>query len=264
LTATGTSGTAHSVTLSGLTVNTRHCYRVTSADTAGNSTTLPAAASAPASYVPTVAPITQTTLAAFSTSVGSHVSDTSGGEVLSAVALGSEFIGTTTPTGFTGAALVSRGGSRLYTSTYASGRRFASAATMGVGQTLGWGSIASGSTAITASFVTDTVGALPARVNDSAANDGRTAIPGTGTSAKHEYRVGWPAGSAAFFIDGTQVAMSAFSTGLSLRVIASDLTTTAPVLTLDWVRVAPVCRVDHLHLRCHRRRRYGRVGRAGP
>jgi hypothetical protein len=101
------------------------------------------------------------------------------------------------------------------------------------------GSIASGSTAITASFVTDAAGALSARVNDGAANNSTIAIPGTWTGAKHEYRIDWPAGNAVFFIDGTQVATSAFSTGLSLRVIASDPTTTAPVLTLDWVRVAP-------------------------
>ena len=48
-----------------------------------------------------------------------------------------------------------------------------------------------------------------------------------------------PAETRSFFIDGTQVATSAFFTNVSLRVIASDPTTAAPVLVVDWLRVAP-------------------------
>ena len=250
-TKTGTAGTSHSVALTGLTPNTRYYYRVTSADASGNSATSPASPAAPASYLPTVAPIAQTTVADFSGGSGGYVSDTSGGEVLGTLTVGSEFGGTTTPTGFTTAALVSGGattysggqaslsGSRLYTTTYASGRSFASAATLGVNQTIGWGSIASGSTAVTASFQTSSTGALSARVNDGFLNNRTISIGGSWTGAEHEYRVDWSSGSAVFFIDGTQVATSAFSTGLSLRVIASDPTTAAPVLAVDWTRVAP-------------------------
>lgn len=250
-TATGVAGTGHSVNLTGLTVNTRYYYRVTSVDAAGNSTTSPATGSAPASYLPTVTPLVSTTVADFSTGTGAYVSDTNGGEVLGVPTVGAEFTGTTTPTGFTSAALVTGGattysggqaslsGSRLYTGTYAAGRSFASAATLGAGHSLGWGSIASGSTAITASFVVDAAGALSARVNDGGANNRTIAIAGTWTGAKHEYHIDWASGNAVFFIDGTQVATSAFSTGVSLRVIASDPTTVAPVLTVDWTRVAP-------------------------
>jgi len=145
----------------------------------------------------------------------------------------------------------------------ASGRSFASAATMGVGQTLGWGSIASGSTAITASFVTDAAGALSARVNDAAANNGTIAIPGTWTGAKHEYRIDWPAGNAVFFIDGTggHVSVLDWPVPAGDRVRPhDDGTRPHPGLGAR----GPVCRVDHLHLRCHRRRRLGRVGHARP
>ncbi len=250
-TRTGTTGTSHSVSLTGLTANTRYYFRVTSADAAGNSATSPTSPAAPASYVPTVTPIAHTTVAQFSTGTGGYVSDTNGGEVLGTLTVGTEFTGTTTPTGFTSAALVTGGattytggqaslsGSRLYTTTYASGRSFASAATLGANHTIGWGSIASGSTAVTASFQTSATGALSARVNDGFANNRTIAIAGTWTGAEHEYRVDWASGNAVFFIDGTQVATSAFSTGLSLRVIASDPTTAAPVLLVDWIRVAP-------------------------
>ena len=250
-TRTSTSGTSHTVSLTGLTANTRYYFRVTSADAASNSATSPAAPAAPASYLPTVAPIAHTTVAQFSTGTGGYVSDTSGGEVLSTLTVGSEFTGTTTPTGFTSAALVSGGattysggqaslsGSRLYTGTYATGRSFASAATLGVNHTIGWGSIAVGSTTVTASFQTSASGALSARINDGGANNRTIAIAGTWTGVEHEYRVDWSGGNAVFFVDGTEVARSAFSTGLSLRFVASDPTTASPVLAVDWTRVAP-------------------------
>ena len=250
-TATGAAGTAHSVTLTGLTVNTRYYFRVTSADPSANTATSPATPAAPASYLPTVAPLAKTTVADFSTGSGAYVSDTTGGEVLSTPTLGSEFTGTTIPTGFTSAALVTGGattyaggqaslsGSRLYTGTSGSGVTFSSAATLGVSESIGWGSIATGSTAVTASFQTSATGALSARVNDNGANNRTIAIAGTWTGTIHEYRVDWASNTAVFFIDGTQVATSAFGSPVTLRVIASDPTTAAPVLTVDWLRVGP-------------------------
>jgi hypothetical protein len=85
----------------------------------------------------------------------------------------------------------------------------------------------------------DAAGSLSARVNDGRANIRTIAIPGTFTGASHEYRVDWPNGSATFFVDGTQVATSAFAPSVQLRVMLVDPTTAAPVLTSDWVRVAP-------------------------
>ena len=56
--ASGTSGTSHSVTITGLTSGATYSYRVSSSDAAGNATTSPASASAPATFVApdTVAP----------------------------------------------------------------------------------------------------------------------------------------------------------------------------------------------------------------
>ncbi|GEM_PF-430190 len=57
-TATGSSGTSHSVTITGLTSGAAYSYRVTSADAAGNSADSPAAPAAPATFTApdTVAP----------------------------------------------------------------------------------------------------------------------------------------------------------------------------------------------------------------
>ncbi len=57
-TATGASGTAHSVTITGLTSGATYSYRVTSADPSANTTTTPASPAAPLTFVApdTVAP----------------------------------------------------------------------------------------------------------------------------------------------------------------------------------------------------------------
>ena len=252
-TATGASGISHSVALTGLTVNTRYYYRVTTVDASGNSTTSPTAPAAPASYLPAVQPITFTTVADFAAGTGAYASDTSGGEVIGTLTQGQEFAGTTLPSNWTSTALVTGGttsvaggsatvsGARFRTnSQWSSGRSFAATATLGAGQTLGWGSVQNGNTAITASFTVDAAGALSARVNDNGANNRTIAIPGTWTGTAREYRVDWSTtNNAVFFVDGTQVATSGFATGGSLRVMATDLTTAAPTMALDWVRVAP-------------------------
>ncbi len=250
-TASGASGTSHSVTLTGLTVNTRYYYRVTSADPAGNSTTSPASPAAPAAYVPTVSNIVQSSVADFGSGSGGYVADTAGGEVLGGLTLGTEFTATTQPSGWTSSTLVTGGtttysggqatlsGSRLYTGTLSGSSSFSAVATVGTGHTLGWGSIATGSTAVTASFVGSSGGRLSARVNDARTNNRTIAIPGSWSDAPHEYRVDRSGNTAVFFVDGTQVASSAFAPTVTLRVLAIDPTTAAPTMPIDWVRVAP-------------------------
>ena len=95
--------------LTGLTPNTRYYYRVTSTDAAGNTTVAPATSGAPAAYVPSVAPVVHSTVADFSTGSGGYVADTSGGEVMSTPAVGSEFPGAAIPSGWTSDALVTGG-----------------------------------------------------------------------------------------------------------------------------------------------------------
>lgn len=249
---TGASGTSHTVTLTGLAPNTRYYYRVTSADPSGNATTSPATSSAAASYVPTVAPITRTTIADFATGTGGYVSDTGGGEVIATPAAGYEFAGTTIPSGLTATALVTGGtttvankvatvsGSRLTTTTTApSTSSFAAMATLGAGHSIGYGTTQTGSTATRAAFVMTATGGLTAVINDGFINNRTVAIPGTWTGAMHEYRVDVTPTSATFFVDGAQVATNQFFGFVALRPMLIDPVNDANPLSIDWVRVGP-------------------------
>jgi hypothetical protein len=251
LNATGATGTSHSVALTGLTPNTRYYYRVTSTDTAGNSTVAPATSGAPAAYVPAVAPVVHSTVADFSTGSGGYVADTSGGEIMSAPALGTEFTGTVIPSGWTNDALVTGGtttvaggsatvsGSRLRTtSAWSAGRSLTAALELRPGQSVGWGSIANRSTGVTASFALGANGALTTRVSSTGATTTTSTVPGTWTG-KHEYRIDWTTGTATFLVDGTQVGTGAFSPSVNLRVMLVDPLQDASTLVADWVRVAP-------------------------
>jgi hypothetical protein len=251
LNATGASGTSHTVALTGLQPNTRYYYRVTSADAAGNSTTSPATSGAPAAYVPTVAPITHSTVADFSTGSGAYVSDTGGGEVMSTPTLGTEFTGAVVPSGWTNNALVTGGtttvadgsatvsGSRLRTTTaWSAGRSVTAALELKPGQSVGWGSVASGATGVTASFALTASGALTTRVSSTGAATATATVPGTWTG-RREYRVDWTTGVATFFVDGTQVGSAGFTPSVNLRVMLIDPALDAVPLVADWVRVAP-------------------------
>jgi hypothetical protein len=237
--------------LTGLVPNTRYYYRVTSADAAGNTTTSPATGSAPASWTPTVAPVVLTTAADFAAGSGAYIGVTGDGEVLAAPAIGEEFSGSLSGQWRTsvlqtgGSVTVGSGGarisgSRLYTNgTWTSGRSVAGVATLAAGQSVGWGSIATASSTVRAAFVVTAQGGLTASVVDGTRTS-TTAVTGSFTGAPHEYRVDWSSnGTATFFVDGTQVASSAFTPSVQLRVLAVDPTQDATPLTVDWLRLAP-------------------------
>jgi hypothetical protein len=253
-TATGAIGTSHSVLLSGLTPNTRYYYRVTSSDSAGNSTTSPATSGAPAAYVPSVSPITHTSVADFSTGSGTYVADSAGGEVIPDPVVGTELAGTTLPSSVTSTTVATGGsttvaggsatvsGSRLATSSqWQAGRSFAAAATLGAGQSLGWGSVATGATGVKAAFVMNASGALTAQVSSTGSTTQTTAVTGTFAGSEHTYRVDWNSSptTAVFFVDDTQVASLTFTPSVRLRVLAVDPTTDATPLKVNWLRVAP-------------------------
>ena len=247
---TGAEGTAHAVDLDGLAPNTRYYFRVTSADAAGNATTSPAPGDAPAEYVPDVAPVTQTSAADFSAGTGGYVADTSGGELLAAPVLGSEFRGTSLPQAWTSTALEAGGGtsvaggvasvsgSRLTTGTWAAPRSVAAAATLRPGDSLGWGSTAPGSATVRASFVVGPSGAVTADVDDGTT---ATSTPVTGDVAgsSHVYRIDWTADSVVLSVDGSEVTTQPFAPAVELAVVVTDPTVTTATLDLDWVRVAP-------------------------
>ena len=108
--------TSHTVSLTGLQANATYYYRVTSADAANNSATSPASPAAPSSFTTALASITDTTTANFSTGTvgtGAYVSQTDDGEVMAAPAAGSEFGGTTLPSGWTSTNLQSGGSTKV-------------------------------------------------------------------------------------------------------------------------------------------------------
>ncbi len=252
-TANGAAGAAHSVMLTGLTVNTRYYYRVTSADPAGNATTSPSTSAAAAQYAPTVQPVSRTSVADFSSGAGGYVADSAGGEILSSPTLGAEFtsgaIGGTLPSTLFSTALVS-GGTTVIANNVAtvSGAQVTSTATFGTGNTValsanlatnnsvGWVSTVAGSTAVTAMFSLSAAGLLTAVVNDGGSNVTTTAVPGTFAGVSHEFRVDFSNQTMTFFVDGTQVATSPFASAAPLRVMANDTTRDATSLVVDWVR----------------------------
>jgi hypothetical protein len=64
-------------------------------------------------------------------------------------------------------------------------------------------------------------------------------IPGTFAGAPHEYRVDWTTGSVAYFVDGNQVATSAFNPAVQLRTMIVDPTVDSTSLIVDWIRRGP-------------------------
>jgi hypothetical protein len=252
-TANGASGTSHTVALNNLTVNTRYYYRVTSVDAAGNATTSPPTSAAAAQYVPAVQPVVRTTVADFATGSGGYVADSAGGEVMAAPPLGTEFTSGAAPVSLPStwsSTVLASGGTTTVANNVAtlSGTRIASTATFGTGNSVaiaaklapnssvGWGSTAAGSTGVRAAFVLDAAGALSA-VASNGAVDTSTTVPGTYAQVAHQYRVDYTNATATFFVDGTQVASTAFAPQVAIRAVASDPTRDGATLVVDWARV---------------------------
>ena len=252
-TANGGSGTSHSVTLSGLTANTRYYYRVTSVDPSGNSATSPTTNAAAAQYTPTVTPFTATSVSDFSTGSGGYVSDTSGGEIIATPAAGFEFAGTALPTGLASTALATGGttvvankaatisGSQLaVTQTSGTGISFTAAATMQAGHIVALGSTNGGASGVRAAFVVTSAGAMTAVVNDGLFNQKTIAITGSFSGISHVYRIDWSNRAVTFFIDGVQVATNGFvPIGASLKPMLIDPVVDTQPLVVDWLRTGP-------------------------
>ena len=254
-TATGTTGTAHSVTLTGLTTNTRYYYRVTSADAAVNTTTVPVATATAASYVPTVAPISQTSAADFTTGTltGAYVSQTGDGEVMQAPSTGVEFVGTALPSGWTSASLASGSSTTVGNGTATlSGTRLSSTATTtsvksieiaaaSLTRTMRLGFGNTGGT-VYAGFGVDTSGRLVALANDGRFFNTTTVVTGVNPLLPHRYRVDWiSATQVRFSVDGVATAGLAtnFWPSGSLNAVLQDTAVDTTPLVVDWLRVSP-------------------------
>jgi hypothetical protein len=247
--------TAHSVQLTGLAPMTRYHFRVASADAAGNSTTSPAPLAPAASFAPAVAPVADTTAANFTAGsrTSATVSDYEGGELLLSPATSADFGGTSLPSGFTSAALVTGGattvsggnatvlGARLSTSsTYTSGRSLDARATLKAGQSLGW--VSSANANVRAVFSVNSSAQLVAIVSSTGSSTATTVLATGWTGAERNLRIDWTSSAVTFLVDGVQVHTRAYTP--SLLALSHRAVLTAPVrtdggLVVDFLRLAP-------------------------
>ena len=247
--------TSHSVTLSGLTPNTRYYYRVASADAAGNSTASPPTTSAPASYAPTTTPLSDATSANFSagTTSSTYVASNGAGEVVLTPTSVAEFSGTTLPTGWTSTATVTGGTSTVSggtvtvsganlqtTATYSNGKAIETLARLGQNQSIGW--VTNSNANVKMSFSVNASNQLIASVNDGLLNNASgVAVAAWTPTTAHKLRIEWTSSAATFYVDDVQKYTHAFTSayGGTYRPRLSDSVTTDSGLVVDWLRLAP-------------------------
>ncbi|HEY2041037.1 MAG TPA: DUF4082 domain-containing protein [Jatrophihabitans sp.] len=247
------SSTSHSVTLTGLTVNTRYYYRVTSVDASGNSVTSPDAASPPATYIPTTTPFSDATPADFSSGSASstYVAGNSDGEVTLTPTAVAEFTGAALPAGWTSTPNATGGGSTVAggtvtvaganlttTATYSTAKSLELRATLGKNQTIGW--VTGSNSKVKIQLSVNTSNQLIATVNDgfNATSTG-TLVTGW-TVAIHKFRIEWNSSTVAFYVDDVQKYTHSFNTFYSnLRPLLADTVVADGNLAVDWVRVGP-------------------------
>ena len=247
--------TSHSVTLSGLTPNTRYYYRVTSADAAGNATTSPATTSSPASYTPTTTPLSDATAANFSagTTSSTYVGLNGTGEVVLTPTAVTEFSGTALPAGWTSTATVSGGKSTVSagtvtvsganlqtTATYSNGKAIETLARLGQNQSIGW--VTNSNANVKMSFSVNASNQLIASVNDGLLNNASAvAVAAWTPTTAHKLRIEWTSSAATFYVDDVQKYTHAFTSayGGTYRPRLSDSVTTDSGLVVDWLRLAP-------------------------
>jgi hypothetical protein len=253
--------TAHSVTVSGLTAGTQYFYRVTSVDGSGNSATSPDPTAAPATFTTAAATpttVTDTTVANFTAGTvgtGAYVAQTGDGEVSLAPAAGSEFSGTSLPSGWTrtsvnlllpGTATVSGGsvavdGSYVRTNTtYSAGRSLEFVGTFdaaAANQSVGLGATLNESPLM--AFSTRTGGALWATTRGAGGTQNNTSLGTTFLGGPHRFRIDWTTTSVVFSVDGTVVATQAVGITTAQRMVIRDDTRGGPAVSVDWMRLSP-------------------------
>ncbi len=257
----GTFVTQHSVQLSGLTPNTTYYYRVISVDRSGNTANI----AAPSVTVPGPT-LRDTTTPDFSAGVNAstYVAETLDGEVILQPTAGSEFSGSTLPSGWTsvpyasgGAAFMGDGqvlvdGSRLGTCSDAGGicqeqwsltpghrLEFIALFTGDAFQHSGLAQDFSTAAQPWAIFSTMGGGVLTARSNTGAASI--DTFLGTGfLGLPHRYTIDWNDTSVVYAIDGTVVATHNIVVPGPLRpMAASDFSVFGGNVAIDWMRLTP-------------------------
>ena len=199
---------------------------------------------------------TDTTVADFSAGTldaNTRVSQIADGEVILASAVNEEFSGSALPAGWTGAAW-GGGGSVAVSGGQLTldGARAATDASFGPGSALEFvatfGAASFEHVGFAGTFdsnppwiffsTKDTANTLYARTNIGGATIDNP-IPGSWIGTPHRYRIEWAASNVRFLIDGTLVDTQTVSIPNSLRIFASEFSSGAPGLSVDWLRLSP-------------------------
>ncbi len=261
--------TNHSVVITGLDPGTTYHFRVSSQDASGNSATEPDPPAAPATFSTPSASFTDTTASDFGagTPTGVHLTgdpaeadvDPDAHSVILNPTVAEEFSGSGLPASFgfsgtwasegggPGGTATTSGGSLEVNGAYAgtgplygSGRTLEFVATFGNAsfQHVGFG-VDYNSQPNWAMFSTNnTTGQLFARTRFGGSTD--TLIPGAFIGSSHRYRIEWGATDVKYYVDGTLVATHNVAFGATqLRPLVSDFNSSAPGLSVDWLRMTP-------------------------
>ena len=250
---------SHGITVTGLKPNTIYFYRVASADAAGNSTT-----SAPDTFTTLAATFRDTSIADFSagTTAGTYVSDTVDGEVILAPAIGSEFSGTTLPTGWSSTPWGTGGSSAvvdgvllvdgaLVGSCLPVANACLEAPTLLPGHALEFMAAFTGDgyqhsgfgvdfgAPPWAMFSTKSGGRLWARTSVGVSSQ-ETDLGNAFLGVPHRFRIDWGLTSVIYSVDGVQVASHALVLPGPMRpVAASDYSIFGGNVVIDWLRMDP-------------------------
>jgi len=248
--------TDHSVELSGLQPATTYLFRVTSADSAGNSATSPATT---ASFTTPASTIVDSRTLEFGagTVSGTYVGDTltgPDGEVQLQPTVGDEFGGTALSSTWTsrawtlgGQSLVSGGRltadtSVVHTQGFYSGERaleFAATFQPVNDQSVGLGNDLSDLpyAIFTTGRPGDPVG-IYAMSGASPEEEVRTLLPSVDLYAPHRFRIEWGTTSIKYYVDGTLMATHPFTIGQDLRPVISDYSKFGASVKVDWIRMS--------------------------
>ncbi len=212
------------------------------------------------SYSATYAPAAQTliddTVADFSggnTGAGTYVSETDNGEVTLKPTEGSEFSGSSLPSGWSdfvwnagGAATVAGGkltvdGARAGTdATYGSGRALEFEATFPTDPFAHIGFGVDYNDSPWAMFSVKPDGNLYARTDNHAGDVQETSLGSGLLASPHDYRIEWGPSEVRFYVDGSLAATHTTSFGATqMRPLASDYNTGGGALVIDWLRMTP-------------------------
>jgi hypothetical protein len=247
--------TEHSIELSNLSPGTTYHFRVTSADTGGNTATSPSGA--PATFQTPPGALVDTRMSEFGlgTKASVHTGGTLGGndgEVQLQPTVGEEFEGPTLPVGWTsspwgsggtvsvsGGSLVADGAVGHTTALFSAPRVLEFAATFDPVHDEAVGFSNNFTDFPVAAFMSgkrDGPIQMSAWSGSSGGTERVTPLPGVSFGSPHRFRIEWNATSAAFYVDGALVATHPLTVDGDMRPVAHDYGLLGAGVKLHWVR----------------------------